>query len=130
MTIQRYSIEPIELAGEDVLQQLERIVHQGNVRYIVIKQRGRTVAAFPLTAGVIGVALSPVLAAIDVLVSAFAHCTIEVERAIVWNELLVLSDHINLKEAHHELDVVLRGNPGLRAQLCRKIDEIPQQRVA
>jgi hypothetical protein len=46
-----------------------------------VTHEGRTVAEFPLTAGVVGVVLAPVLAAIGVLVAMAKDCTIEVEHA-------------------------------------------------
>jgi hypothetical protein len=45
-----------------------------------VKQGTRTVAEFPLTAGVVGAVLAPVLAAIGALIALLNDCTIEVER--------------------------------------------------
>jgi hypothetical protein len=47
---------------------------------VVIKQNGRSIAEFPLTAGVVGAVLAPVLAAIGALVALAKDCSIEVER--------------------------------------------------
>jgi len=58
----------------------KRLVHEGNVRRIIIKQEDRTVAEFQLTIGVIGVVLAPVLAAVGALAALLTDCTIEVER--------------------------------------------------
>ena len=66
--------------GENVAKKLRDILHEGNVRRVVIQQQGRTVAEFPLTAGVIGAVLAPVLAAIGALVALLQDCTIQVER--------------------------------------------------
>jgi len=66
--------------GENVLGKLKRLLHEGNVRRVVVKHDGRTVAEFPLTAGVVGAVLAPVLAAIGALVALMQDCTIEVER--------------------------------------------------
>ena len=66
--------------GENVLGKLKRLFHEGNVRRVVVKHDGRTVAEFPLTAGVVGAVLAPVLAAIGALVALLQDCTIEVER--------------------------------------------------
>ena len=62
------------------MERVERIVHDGNVRRIVIKQQSHTVAEFPLTAGVIGAALAPMLLTIGALAVTLTYCTIEVER--------------------------------------------------
>jgi hypothetical protein len=53
---------------------------KGNVRRIVVQHEGRTVAEFPLTAGVVGVVLAPALAAIAALVAMLKDCTIQIER--------------------------------------------------
>ena len=66
--------------GENVLNRIKALVHEGNVRRVVVKQSGRTVAEFPLTAGVVGAVVAPVLAAIGALVALLQDCTIEVER--------------------------------------------------
>lgn len=64
----------------NVLNRIKAIIHEGNVRRVVVKQGGRTVAEFPLTAGVVGAVLAPVLAAIGALMALLQDCTIEVER--------------------------------------------------
>ena len=72
--------EKIEGTTDQLLNQLKRLVDEGNIRRIVVKQRGRTVAEFPLTAGVIGAVLAPVAAAIGALTALLADCSIEVEK--------------------------------------------------
>jgi hypothetical protein len=66
--------------SESVLGKLKGFIHEGSVRRVVVKHEGRTVAEFPLTAGVVGAVLAPVLAAIGALVALLQDCTIEVER--------------------------------------------------
>jgi hypothetical protein len=72
--------ESIKSEGANVVERLRQIIHEGNVRRVVVKQGGRTVAEFPLTAGVVGAVLAPVLAAIGALVALLKDCSIEVER--------------------------------------------------
>ena len=55
--------------SENVVSKIKALIHEGNVRRVVIQQGGRTVAEFPLTAGGIGAVLAPVLAAIGALVA-------------------------------------------------------------
>jgi hypothetical protein len=109
--MERCSIEQIKVAGEDLVEQIERIVHEGNVRRIVVKHKGHVVAEFPLTAGVIGTALAPMLAAIGALVAALTHCTIEVERVDFGDEPLTLSERAELETARKELDEAVPGEP-------------------
>jgi len=72
--------ESFKAEGENVVDKVKQIVHEGNVRRVVVKHDGRTVAEFPLTAGVVGAMLAPVLAAIGALVALMKDCTIEMER--------------------------------------------------
>jgi hypothetical protein len=66
--------------GENVISKIKALIHEGNVRRVVVQHQGRTVAEFPLTAGVVGAVLAPVLAAIGALVALLQDCTIQVER--------------------------------------------------
>jgi hypothetical protein len=72
--------ERINAQGAQLLDELKRLVHEGNVRRVVVKQGTRTIAEFPLTAGVVGAVLAPVLAAIGAIIALLNDCTIEVER--------------------------------------------------
>lgn len=74
--------QKLEGTTEQVFAQLRKLVDEGNIRRIVVKQRGRTVAEFPLTAGVIGAVIAPVAAAIGALTALIADCTIEVEKTV------------------------------------------------
>lgn len=65
---------------ESVVNKIRELIHEGNVRRVVIQHQGRAVAEFPLTAGVVGAVLAPVLAAIGALVALLQDCTIQVER--------------------------------------------------
>jgi len=64
----------------NVVNKVRTLIHEGNVRRVVVKHEGRIVAEFPLTAGVVGAVLAPVLAAIGALVALLQDCTIEIER--------------------------------------------------
>src|SRR5499433_3760691 len=72
--------ESIKTESENVVEKLKQLIHEGNVRRIVIQHQGRTVAEFPLTAGVVGAVLAPVLAAIGAIIALLKDCTIQVER--------------------------------------------------
>jgi hypothetical protein len=74
--------ESFKVAGNQLLDAVKKIVHEGNVRRVVIKQDTRTVAEFPLTVGVIGAVLAPVLAAVGAIAAYMNECTIEVERVV------------------------------------------------
>ena len=72
--------ESIKTEGSGVLDKLKDLVHQGNIRRVRVRQGERTIAEFPLTAGVVGAVLAPTLAAIGALVALAKDCTIEIER--------------------------------------------------
>jgi hypothetical protein len=78
--------ERLEAEGSQILDRVKQLIHEGNIRRVVVKQGEQTVAEFPLTAGVVGVVLAPVLAAIGVLAALLTHCTIEVERVATEEE--------------------------------------------
>jgi hypothetical protein len=72
--------ESIKAEGGAVLDRLKDIIREGNVRRIRVRQGERTIAEFPLTAGVVGVVFAPVLAAVGAVVALANDCTIDVER--------------------------------------------------
>jgi hypothetical protein len=74
------SWETFKVKGEDLLKRVKEIVHEGNVRRVVIKQGSRTVVEFPVTVGVVGALAAPVLAALGAVAALLTECTIEVER--------------------------------------------------
>lgn len=81
--------ESIKAEGNGVLEKLKDLVHQGNIRRVRVRQGERVIAEFPLTAGVVGAVLAPMLAAIGALVALAKDCTIEVQRE---HTSLVVSD--------------------------------------
>jgi hypothetical protein len=72
--------ESFKAEGDNVAEKIKKVIHEGNVRRVVVQQHGRTIAEFPLTAGVVGAVLAPVLAAIGAIVALLKDCTIQVER--------------------------------------------------
>lgn len=77
---QGYGIEELQVVGEQLLAKVKELIHEGNVRRIIIKQEGHTLLEIPLTFGVAGVILAPTLAAIGVIGALIAQCSIEVIR--------------------------------------------------
>jgi len=72
--------ESFKAEANTVVERLKALIREGNVRRIVVEHDGKTVAEFPLTAGVLGVVVAPVLAAVGALVALLKDCTIQVER--------------------------------------------------
>jgi hypothetical protein len=73
--------EEHKVQGEKIVAKIKELIHQGNVRHIVIKNdEGRTLIEFPVTVGVAGAVLIPVWAAVGALAALVTNCSIEVER--------------------------------------------------
>ncbi len=74
-------VEEFEVSGEKVVETVKKLLHEGNIRRISIKNsRGDTLMEVPLTFGVIGAVIAPVLAAVGAIAALVASCTISVER--------------------------------------------------
>ena len=72
--------EELRVTGETLLTTVKKLIHEGNVRRIIVKQGEHTIAELPLGVGVISVVLTPMLAAVGAISALMADCTIEVER--------------------------------------------------
>ena len=74
--------QKVEGTTDQIIAEIKRLIEEGNVRRVVVRQHGRTVAEFPVTVGVIGAVLAPLAAAIGALAAVLTECTIEVERTV------------------------------------------------
>ncbi len=75
--------EEFKISGEDIMAKLKKLVNEGNVRKIMVKdKKGKIIAEFPLTVGVVGALLVPVLAAVGAIVALASECIISVERDV------------------------------------------------
>lgn len=73
--------ETYNVSGDKLLEKVKKLIKEGNVRKIIIKDKaGKIIAEFPLTIGVVGVFLAPILAAIGAIAALVSECTITVER--------------------------------------------------
>lgn len=73
--------ESFNIHGENLLKKIKELIDEGNVRKITITEKsGRELMSFPLTLGVVGVLIAPVLAAIGAVAALVGECTITVER--------------------------------------------------
>ncbi len=75
--------EEFKVSGEDLLRKVKELINEGNVRRIVIKNKdGKQLVELPLTVGVVGAVLAPVLAAVGAIAALVTECTIVVEREV------------------------------------------------
>lgn len=73
--------EEYKVSGEDIVKKIKEIIAEGNARRIIIKnEKGETVVEFPVTVGVVGTLLAPILAAAGALAALLTNCTIVVEK--------------------------------------------------
>jgi hypothetical protein len=73
--------EEFKVTGDMLIAKVKELLHEGNVRRIVLRnEEGHTIAEFPMTLGVVGAALLPVWAAVGAIAALAADLTIVVER--------------------------------------------------
>ena len=72
--------EELPVLGEQLLGRVRELIHEGNVRRIIIKQEGHTILEIPLTIGLVGAVVAPMWAAIGAIGALLAQCSIEVVR--------------------------------------------------
>jgi hypothetical protein len=71
------------VTGDELLKKVKSLIAEGNVRKITIKNKeGKAIVVFPLTFGVVGAVISPVLAAVGAIAALISECTISVERKV------------------------------------------------
>ncbi len=68
-----------KVKGEDLIKKIKELIHEGNIRRLIIKDEAdRVFMEIPLTVGIVGTALIPVWAALGALAALVANFTIEV----------------------------------------------------
>lgn len=73
--------EEFKLEGGKVLDKVKEIIHAGNVRRIILKnEEGKIYMEIPLTWGLVGAALLPILAAVGALAAVVTRMVIVVEK--------------------------------------------------
>src|SRR4051812_7938001 len=81
-TTQRVRTEEFQISGDDLLARVKELLHEGNIRRLIIKnEEGKTLLEIPLTVGVMGAAVAlvyPVLAALGAIAALVARLTIVV----------------------------------------------------
>lgn len=73
--------EEFTINGEKVVEKVKELIKEGNARRIIIKnEKGDPVMEIPVTVGVVGAVLLPVLAALGAMAALLTKCTIVVIR--------------------------------------------------
>ena len=81
MSEEKFRTEEFHINGEELLARIKKLVHEGNIRRIIIKDKhGKTVMEIPMTFGVVGALLAPQLAAIGAIAALITEATVVVEK--------------------------------------------------
>jgi hypothetical protein len=81
MSEEKVRYEEFRVDGEQLVTRIKELLHEGNIRRIIIKDdKGQVLIEIPLTIGVVGVILLPVWAAIGAIAALAAKLTIVVEK--------------------------------------------------
>ena len=68
------------ISGTELAGRVQQLIHEGNVRRIVIKHEGHTIMEFPLTVGVAAALVAAPVVAAGAIAALIKECTIQVER--------------------------------------------------
>jgi putative cell wall-binding protein len=75
------AFEQFKVHGKDLADKIRELIHEGNVRRIIIKdESGHTFMEIPLTIATIGVVAAPILAAVGAVAALVSKCDVVVER--------------------------------------------------
>lgn len=73
--------EEFKVNGDELLAKVKQLIKEGNIRRLIIKDKaGKVLIEVPLTIGVVGIALAPILAAVGAIAALVTDCSIVVER--------------------------------------------------
>jgi hypothetical protein len=73
--------EEFQFSGDTLLSKIKGLIHQGNIRRVIIKNEdGKVLVDIPLTVGVVGTLLAPQLAAIGAIAALVLKGSIVIEK--------------------------------------------------
>ena len=82
MSEEKVRTEEFRVNGEDLLARIKKLLKEGNIRRVIIKDKdGKVVFEIPLTFGVVGALIAPQLAAIGAIAALLTEATVVVEKA-------------------------------------------------
>lgn len=75
-------VEEIQVLGRDLVDKVTSLIHEGNVRRIIVRdEHGNTFIEIPITVAAVGALFAPVLAAVAAISALVSKFTIVVVRA-------------------------------------------------
>jgi hypothetical protein len=72
--------EKIKVTADKLYETVRNLIHEGNVRRLIVRQGERTIMEIPLTVAAVGVLVAPLLAAIGALAALAYDYELEIER--------------------------------------------------
>ena len=82
MTEQSTRTEEFEFNGDALVAKIKELLHEGNIRRVIIKnEEGRVLIDIPLSVGVLGAFVAPQLAALGAIAALVTRGTVIVEKA-------------------------------------------------
>jgi len=83
MTTSQSRIEEHRVSGERLVDRVKELIHQGNVRRIIVKiEADQPILELPLTIGVVGAVLLPAFVALGAIAALAANYTLVVEKEV------------------------------------------------
>ena len=75
-------VEEVQVLGRDLVDKVKSLVHEGNVRRIIVRdEHGNTFVEIPVTVAAVGAVLAPVLAAVGAISALVSKFTVVIVRA-------------------------------------------------
>src|ERR1700733_11067459 len=75
-------VEEVQVLGRDLVDKIKSLVHEGNVRRIIVRdEHGNTFIEIPVTVAAVGAVLAPVLAAVGAISALVSKFTVVIVRA-------------------------------------------------
>jgi hypothetical protein len=75
-------VEEVQVLGRDLVDKVKSLVHEGNVRRIIVRdEHGNTFVEIPVTVAAVGAVLAPVLAAVGAISALVSKFTVGIVRA-------------------------------------------------
>ncbi len=82
MPSEKFRTEEFKVNGEELLARIKKLIHEGNIRRIIIKDKdGKIIMEVPMTLGVVGALIAPQLAAIGAIAALLTEATVVVEKS-------------------------------------------------
>ncbi|MFC1662877.1 DUF4342 domain-containing protein [Patescibacteria group bacterium] len=71
--------EEFKVSGDDVVAKVKHLIKEGNARRIIIKNdKDEPILEIPVTIGVVGALIAPILAAVGAVAAVATNCTVVV----------------------------------------------------